>query len=90
MHIRFQQGEAHLAHRRVHVRFGEFAAAAELVKDLVESTGKIFKHYLFPLESGSLLPEKSRSKLLDSIIVLEQARIVVWKQTKVKREPPAS
>jgi hypothetical protein len=35
--VRFEQGQAHFAHRRVHVRFGEFAAAAELVEDLVES-----------------------------------------------------
>jgi hypothetical protein len=37
MHVRFEQGETDFAHRRVHVRFGEFSAAAELVEDPVEA-----------------------------------------------------
>ena len=34
---RFEEREAHFAHRRVHVRFGEFPASAKLVEYLIES-----------------------------------------------------
>jgi hypothetical protein len=37
MDVCLDEGEAHFAHRRVHVRFGEFSAPAELVEDLIES-----------------------------------------------------
>jgi hypothetical protein len=44
MHIRFEQREAHFFHGGIYVRFGEFAAAAQVVEDLVESSGESFKH----------------------------------------------
>ena len=64
MHIRFEQGEAHFAHGRIHIRFGEFAAAAELVKDLVKSSSKGFKHKI------KMLPEVG-----DSILACSRLRV---------------
>jgi hypothetical protein len=35
MHVRFKEREAHFTHGGIHIRFGEFSAAAQLIEDLV-------------------------------------------------------
>ena len=58
MHIRFEQCQAHFAHRCVYICFGEFSSPSELVKDLVESVGKIFKHSQFGKKSTKDVTER--------------------------------
>ena len=42
--IRLQQGYAHVAQRRFHIRFGERAFAAEFIQRFGQAFGEVFEH----------------------------------------------
>jgi hypothetical protein len=46
MHISFQQGQADLAHRGIHIAFGQFSPAFQGIEYFIQPFGQVFKHNL--------------------------------------------